>query len=236
MNAGLQVWGDHGLYQIDGENKQVTLYAKGTVYTGAVPGTFPQYSGVAVPVPPGMILAVASAAPYTIMAKHEGLQDVVVQGGAGTPVNYWVFGPHVPSGLRYGMEVYNANGELIFDTGRAPMRHVATVAGSGTVSGLPADRTLALAVWQQAVSVNRWLGMLGPGGAGVYPDYVMGVDVTTGFVRSLGTGMVEITNQKYFVDQTGPWPGGEGAYPTDWQGAWSNGLDNKYAVIDVTGI
>lgn len=236
MGAGLQVWGDHGLYQIDGENKQITLYAKGTLYTSPVPGTYPQYSGASVPVAAGMILAVASASPFTIMAKHNGIQDVVVQGVAGSTVNYWVFSPHVPSGTRVGMEVYGATGELIFDTGRPPMRHLATVEGSGTASGFPADRTLALAVWQQSVSVRRWLGMLGPATPGFYPDYMMAVDVTAGFVRPLGGGQIEITDRNYFVDQTGPWPGYEGAYPLHWEGEWANGLSNKYAVIDVTGI
>lgn len=227
------MWNDANLFQIDGDTAHVVLLRKGTYTTQTLPqGLTNKTSMVSVPVNDGEILAVPNV-PFAVAGKANGQWNLHFFAPAGTAFDAFIFGPYQPSGTRVGMEVYNGSGQLIYDTGRLPLRVLGEVAGVGTFGGFPAGRRLALFPWTQYVSVERSHPAAGVGGGATYPPFMLVSLVTTGFVSSDYSGNVTIQQVEYFSDVSGPYDASR--YPGGWDGTWSNNLQNKYSVIDVTG-
>ncbi|VVE10467.1 hypothetical protein PIN31115_02590 [Pandoraea iniqua] len=230
----MQIWNDSNYLQIDGESQHVVLIRKGTVTTTALnTGGMVPTSAVTIAVNPGEFLALSSpSAPFCVAGKYKGYWTLHVLGGADSVINYWVFGPYTPSGIRVGMAVFGSDGQMIYDTGRFPLRVAGEVQGLGDFSGWPPDRTLALVPWMQYCELFRVVYSDPEPGA----DTVLGIGLftTTGFARPVGNGVIHVENTEYQRFVSGPIP--KTAVPPGWEGTWSNNLQNKYSVIDVTGL
>lgn len=233
MTAGLQVWnGSHAL-QIDGENSHVILLRKGSAIGTALPNSVnspsPAYSYVNISLNPGELLALncPKGGRTCIAGNYRGQMQVHIEGAPGVEVDYWVFGPYKPSGIRYGMEIYDDNGTLIYDSGRLPLRVVKTITGSGTFTAAAPGRRCALICRQQnvsfqvlnyAVTQNRVSCIL---------------YFTAGFANIDSNGSVTISDEQYTADiQSNLDPN---SLPDWWRlGGWNSSLDNSYVVVDVT--
>jgi hypothetical protein len=231
--AGLQVWNNQSYTQIDGSTTHTILLRSGSVTTTALPPGLVidgnNYSQCAVTLNPGEILAFGGNGAVAHAGSAGNTAYLHVMAPPGSPVLYWVFGSYVPSGLNYGLQVFNESGAMIYDSGRLPIRVVGEVMGVGTFTGYPSGRQLALVPWTQHAILTR---SSAPGGQfGV----VLLQTTTTGFARVDYTGTVFISDATYlrqqylYQIQTGQ---GE---PNGWSGSFDNLLQNKYTVIDVTG-
>lgn len=157
MPTGLQVYGSHGVFQIDGTYKNLFLRAKHSVVTTAALGTtgatagssktdLISISGIANPV-----IAVRAANNITAMLwwQSSTQMQVVLTAAVGTAVTIYVFGDPVASapGSNY-LQVFNDAGTLLFDAGQKPMRvadmQVVTTQ-DGYNASLPSGRTYAAA-------------------------------------------------------------------------------------------
>jgi hypothetical protein len=234
MDAGIQIWNDSGYLQIDGVNQHICLLRKGTVNGTGIPNGInngdpddPQTTQLAIPVNPGELVAFNGPTPTAVAGWYGNQTQFHLFGPpASSPLNYWIFGPYTPSGDRFGVLLRDGNGIPIWDTGRPPMRVVGDVQGIGTFSGYSPGRQLALICWQQYAALR--IASPAQQNNGSY----VGIQLfTAGFARADTSGNVFISNNTYTADPYGP------AYPppgfTD--GGWSNGLDNRYTVVDVTG-
>lgn len=234
MPAGLQVWNDQSYVQVDGSTTHAVLLRSGAATTTAFPPQIAldpnNYSQCAITLNPGEILAFGGGAACAHAGTANNTTYLHCMAAPGSSIPYWIFGAYSPSGIRYGMEIYNESGQLIYDSGRLPIRVAGEVSGVGTFSGYPSGRTLALVPWMQHAILTR---SSAPGGQfGV----VLLQTVTTGFARADGgSGTVVIAEAQYLRQQYNyQIQVGQGE-PQGWSGSFDNLLSNKYTVLDVTG-
>lgn len=230
MPAGLQVWNDASYTQIDGSTTHAVLLRSGTATTTTFqPGVAldpNNYSQCAIPLNPGEILAWSGGAACTFAGVSSGLAYLHAMAAPGSGIPYWVFGAYQPSGINYGLQIFNEAGQMIYDSGRLPIRVVGEVSGVGTFSGYAPGRTLALVPWSQHCVFNRSTGTAPQGGT------IIATDLTAGFARADSGGNVVIAEAQYMrslytIHNTDPVD--LGPNPID------NLSPNKYTVLDVTG-
>lgn len=148
MPAGLQVYNSDGVFQIDGEFKNLCLRSKVTVTCNVATSNgvnnnyasaAQNYSGIS-----NLVIALRSSAPclvYWISAT----QYVILSSTNGASVTVYLFGDPPAAGGSSGLQVYNAAGQLVFDSDQKYMR----VAGFEIMPGhidsfsYPAGKTYA---------------------------------------------------------------------------------------------
>lgn len=237
MPGGLEVYGDSGQVQIDGSTAHITLLRKGTVVSdgsGTVTGTSTSFAKIAVNA--GEILAFRPAPGQyaNLYGRYNGLVSLIVT-GLGTAIDYWVFSSHQPSGLNYGLQVFNESGGLIYDTGRPVMNVVGEHVGTGGPVGWAASSVALIPVTTYA-GIDRRIEYL-PAGALGAPDYMMFIIATMGLVTVSGNTTTSI-NQIVSHAATGPYSGGSGSAgpPTGWVYEGNNGTDNRFMVISTDNL
>jgi hypothetical protein len=130
-DAGLRVFGDSGVFQIDNTYRNLSLREKGTFVT-----TSNMYSSVSVAQISARtgftspILAVGGSVlsqPIVLYDSGTGRFSFAVRasGPIGTQVPYWIFDvPPPPPASGAGIRVWNASGQLVFDSSLPPLRVV----------------------------------------------------------------------------------------------------------------
>lgn len=230
MPVGIKIWNDSYGLQVDGQTMHMVFLRKATVTGTQIPnGLSSGFCQVDIPLNPGEMLAFNT--PYgAAMAGRwtgNGCMQVHFQGLPGTTLSYWVYGPYQPSGLNFGLQIRSESNQLLYDTGRMPLRYVADIQGVGTFPSVTkyAGQQLALIAYQQYCRMDILNPAQNPNGSWQGMQ-----QFTTGFGRINSDGTVTVQNIAYTVDPYGP------AYPpSDFaNGYWSNNINNGYAVIDVT--
>jgi hypothetical protein len=144
MPAGFQVWGSHGAFQVDGDFKHLVLHSvinttttqghegdSGTIGSRTAWQTIPSISNPIVAVRSGNVCCVGEW--DTANSRFR----VHTEAGTGTAVSIYIFG-EPGAGANYGLQVFNASGQMVFDATHKPMRavyfQVTTGSGSTTLA------------------------------------------------------------------------------------------------------
>lgn len=234
MGAGLQIVNDSGSLQIDGLNQHMVLLRKGTISTASL-----YYGRVDMPSSYGTVAQnsnelLAIQAPgigHSIAGRYNGTTTVYFLGtGAGAAVPYWIFGPYVPSGENYGMELFGEDGTPIWDTGRPPMRVAGSVSGLGSFTVGQAGRNYALVTVNQYGQIERG-GASGPVNGGSPTNSFLSQTFSSGYGGISGQ-TVSTSNNTTLGGVWGPYSAGQ--IPAGWTGTWTNNQQNTFSVIDVT--
>jgi hypothetical protein len=124
MPAGFQVIGSHGAVQIDADYFNLGFISKGTVNT-----TGPAFSNAAPTVtvtgntPILCIRSNTVTASIVRVTKSGNQYTYRISGNAAGAIDWFLFDKMQGSG-NAGMQVFNANGEVVFDASARPMRVV----------------------------------------------------------------------------------------------------------------
>lgn len=235
MPAGLQVFGDDGQTQIDGSTAHITLLRKGTVVSGAAYTlTQTDTSFAHITLMPNEILAFRPAGGRygNVHGRYGNTAMLIVTGGQ-TPIEYWIFSRHVPSGLNYGMQVFDETETMIYDTGRAVMNVLGTHDGTGGPVAWNAQG-VALIPWQTYAGVERRIEYL-PAGALGSPDYMMFIISTLG-IGAVSGNLTYSANTPIAANATGPYSGSGTGAPSGWTYTGNNGVDNRFMVISTDNL
>ncbi|MEV8518684.1 hypothetical protein ABZR86_02690 [Dyella marensis] len=152
-DAGFTVYGDSGVAQVDNTYANLSLVEKGTLTTNqslygasVTYGTIGPRSDLVSP-----IICVGGslyARPETFYGAGQIGFNISVAGPLGTQVPYYIFDvPRAPPAHGFGLQVWNAAGQLIFDASAGPMRVVGFVqnATGTTIFAGTAGRAYAVA-------------------------------------------------------------------------------------------
>ncbi|WP_247308179.1 hypothetical protein [Ralstonia pseudosolanacearum] len=223
MPAGLQIWNDAGTVLIDDTHANLAVAARGVVATSAAGmGVYQigsravvSYTGdtratplIAFACPAGFVgvyLSSLSGSTYT--------WRFITEQPAGTEIKYWVFDRAPASSGSYGFQVFDAAGNLTFDSSRQQARIVGITGG---IFEIPAGRIYAVAVQRIGYAVR------------VYPaseggrTFEYDIDVGAAHVQSGRIVVGEVGASSQIVQGTRP--GFESMYPMAW------------IVLDVTGM
>lgn len=134
MTAGLQVYGSHGVIQIDQDYRNFVVVASGSKVSGDwVASGASNYLQIVVTSATAPLLAFKCA-------EQVGLGYTAISGSTWTitlltnnpaALDYWVFDVSpAASPASFGLEIYNASSERVFHTSQKPMRVVGTGAGT----------------------------------------------------------------------------------------------------------
>jgi hypothetical protein len=134
MPAGLQVFNDRGVYQIDETYVNYVLVAKGSATTDTAFSPFGYYKEISAAGRTAPMLAIAAPEPMCI---HSG----AVSGGTWTwralaafnaiTFDYYIFDLAPAAGDTFGLEILNAASVPVYHTGQKPLRIAGEVVGSG---------------------------------------------------------------------------------------------------------
>lgn len=180
MTAGLQVIGDNGTAQIDENYQNYHLVqsfqlAQGDNWSNMISGTRLSPNAVwAMYVTQG--LSCPSPGTY-ITGSGRQFKYWFMLGGAQVKMQAYVFDVLPPTGVKYGLEVYNASGVLVYDGQGYPMRVIEPVSWEGTGSrpAPPQGRTFAVSPLfggrrvqddGQGADYESWSMYIGGGGTG----------------------------------------------------------------------
>eukprot|EP00456_Euglypha_rotunda_P025897 TRINITY_DN20890_c0_g1_i2.p1 TRINITY_DN20890_c0_g1~~TRINITY_DN20890_c0_g1_i2.p1 ORF type:complete len:214 (+),score=39.05 TRINITY_DN20890_c0_g1_i2:106-747(+) len=210
--------------------RTLTLYRKGVAQSGPFQGSGTLYSEAWIGVGNGDLVAINSnGSLVSVVGKRDGNLVVAVLNEEWRNVEYFVFRIHEPSDARYGMQIFDGNGNLTYDTGRPPLNLIAEVGGPGDYwqtggrkyAVVPA--TCYFGVKQEIVLV----------GVGPRPDYMGFVYATADFFRTFHD-LVRVERPEYYVQAYGPYANGSGQLGWLTPGEWSNNQNTKFLVVDVT--
>lgn len=232
MPAGLEVFGDDGHVQIDGSSAHVTLLRKQTISTG--PNNYNTHMNTStgsVTVYPGEILAFRPAGGnWAAVLGRNGNEVTFICTNGFVPIDCWIFAQHQPSGLNYGLQVFDGNQTLIYDTGRPMMNILGSHDGTGGPTYWP-NNNVAVIPWQTYSAIERFIQYTN---VGTQPDFMAFISQTMGVVRVTGNS-VTTENQLVASNASGPFSQA-GVFPADWTYSGSNGIDNRYMVIGLDNI
>lgn len=217
MPAGLQIFNSAGTILIDENYANLALRSKVSTSTTQPSDrvTVPM-SGMQSP-----MIALASQSYTGVKSMLSSLASFTVQGPlvGSAPVDCYIFDVPTPSGLTQGLMVYNAAGQLVFDSGNKYARVVDVYGGSALADWTP-SRTYAAgrtyAVVQLKRAYRKEVEEVDPG---VYDItwYMSGARVVSNVV----TGNMIIYKQDQVTAGSAP------AQVTDYSAT--------FAVLDVTG-
>lgn len=228
MPAGLQVLGDSYAYQIDGSSPHITMLRKGTVQGGpAMVDTNTETCFAYITLNPGEILAFRpQAGAYgAVYARNSSNTVSLLLTGSYTTVDYWIFSKHVPSGIRYGIEVYDEYGQLIFDSGRPVMNVIGSHDGVGGPVGWGASG-IAVVPWQTYAEIERRVTGQAAGAMqllAIFTLDVIGVSGNQTTVQTRRMAGAELTTTSNLIPHNWPYKG-------------SNNVATRYMVISTDNL
>lgn len=217
MAYGIEVTNDHGTVLIDDSYSNLAVRHQGTLSAGAGLRTV-SVPGLDQPVP-----AVRSTA-YAATASRQGSTGYIWSAG-GAQVHWYVFDTPTSSG-DYGLQVFNAAGQLTFDAYRkyARVRSVQSGVGSQTYDS---GRLYAVATLSPARRRR----------VETRPDPTPGsqlvfVDLFDEQVCARVNGATVQTAWQTIIAAPGLSPQDPGTVPQGWS---DNAANAQFAIIDVTG-
>lgn len=221
MAFGLQVFNDAGGFQIDGVYPQFVLRRKMNVATSYwVNGETIGYSGVAVAVGSDEIIALSSSVPCGITNRQGSDMRIVSQGNVGTVITVYVFGPITAASGGMGLQVFNGNGAIVFDSSQKPLVMVGFPTGEGNFTYNGARSYAAICVNQFSIYKNTRTG----GGASETQRF----QLTQGMVKAIAGGInisnIMIYDTYYYLD-----PGSSAVDETT-----TANTPNRHIIVDTT--
>lgn len=220
MQAGFQCFNDAGGFQIDGVYPQFVLRRKFDVATNYWNnGEAIGYSDVFISVGDDEIVALSSSTPCAVTYKQGGYLRLVSQGFTGTVITVYVFGAITSAGGGMGIQIFNSNGSVIFDSAQKPLVMIGFPTGEGSFV-YNGSRTYA------AICVNQYMTVRDTRGGGGYETQRL--EITQGMVKSIAGG-VNISNIKVY-DTTNYFDPGQ----TDLDRTIPAGTPNRHIIVDVT--
>ena len=227
MAAGIQVKGDHGVIQIDADYRNLVFISKHT-FTTTTGGLIADssYGSISFTGRTTPVIAIRSTMATTVMAATIGSTStfyIIAKGPVGQTFTVYLYDvPPPPSAHGVGLQVFDASGNIAFDSNWKPMvvsdafsvpSSFLTANGSSSWRTIPTGRQ-----WAIVHSANTIRGRAAaPGGMGSVTVIVRGV----GFTYSGQTLSMEI----YSLFQY------SGAPDTD-----TLGIPGQYLAIDVTNL
>jgi hypothetical protein len=138
MTVGFQSWGaNNNFIQIDSSYRQLRKTASGRALTnqfwgnGFIGNTVQGvYSYVDVTVYgdyPMMAIrcATITAVMTKLIAAGTWIYRIIASGGANTPIDYWIFNEKLPAPSNVGIQIFNSQGQVVFDGNDSPARIMA---------------------------------------------------------------------------------------------------------------
>jgi hypothetical protein len=218
MPAGLQIFNDNNVLQIDSTYRNYALVRAGKFTGGAGGSAALNLSGLS-----RFALWAVVPAGYPGISPNTGgwyngarwFSYWFLNSISSVPVQYYVFDIVTPTGATFGLEVYDENGQLVFDGEGHPMKIVSDFLSENAATGLPRNISIPGGKSYAVAPLygGRWEQDDGVGG-----DY----ESDSTYVYRSGQQLVFFT--QYFSD-----PVGGSAH--DWGTRALYGL-----VIDVTGL
>lgn len=129
-NAGFTAYGDGGVAQVDNTYANLSLVEKGTITTDQpLYGSSVSYKTIGprsdLVSPIICVGGSVYARPETFYSATQIGFNISAAGPVGTQVPYYIFDvPPAPGAHGFGVQVWNAAGQLIFDASMGPMRVV----------------------------------------------------------------------------------------------------------------
>lgn len=150
MTAGLQSWSTTGnVLQIDESYRNLVLRQKGTVPEGGGSITF--LNGVS---PVVVLCPIIANAGYCAYISHLNVSGTTYTWTVPAWADYYVFDvPPAPAAHGIGLQVFNAAGQIAYDSGLAPMR-VLGVYNHTPADGSPANQSVQIATLPAATKVG----------------------------------------------------------------------------------
>lgn len=229
MPVGFQSTNDAGAFQIDSELRALTIRNKGNVTSGFFePGTSTSYASI--PVSADSIIAFrAPGLKVAPVAQWLGSLRLAVYGAQLANIAYWEFGPHISGGQNVGMQLFDASGNLNYETSRGTFNYVITQVGTGSL-GLAGGRTYAVIPTVLFAGMRRYMETTG-GGVG---DYFLIAIVSTDMAQ-LDSSSLTVTREEYHAYVNGPFSSAT-PVPIGWGDDFNNGQTTQYIVVDVTNL
>lgn len=222
MAAGIQIYNSHGTLQVDENYRNMFLAGSGVGATASVSGTtYP-------------LMAIRSTVPATTYgSSHNGVANYTMITGPDpattAPVQWWLWDlkSSAPASSA-GFQVFNPQGQLVFDSGQKPMRivDVRSFQNSSEWNGLtlsyPAGRTYATVISRPPGLGERYMESKGTDGFLIITKGWRGGCVWSGTSCTFGWVMV---NDSSYIDDSPMWHGDI----TESRGSW------QIMIVDVTG-
>jgi len=148
MAAGLRIYNDDGIVQIDSDYRNFSFISKGSATCnlaagGAASGQFAAITVTGAEAPMVAINPGDSIVCLWRVSVSGSTWTLCYYGAAGATFDYWVFDYYqTPVTSPAGLKVFNAAGDVVYHSDVAPMR-IAGFNASGGVSGLPSGRSYA---------------------------------------------------------------------------------------------
>lgn len=223
---GLKVWNKDGFVQIDGTYRNLGLRAKGSVYSGGVSSSTGFFiASVTLPAAAPMLAWRATAPTVQRQIVQSGAQITYYFEcqGSGVRVDYWLFDfpdfSIMPG--NYGLRVWNAGGEVVFDSRAKYMRVVDSLQalGAGAV-GDPIDNGISraysvgtIAVVQSLLRYDISSNPIEPGPKPRYLSIYKAAGVRFDGVAALTYGMYIVNSIEYESgDTSAPPPQAQSGY------------------------
>ncbi|WP_426318859.1 hypothetical protein [Pseudoduganella sp. R-43] len=221
MIAGFQCVNDAGSFQIDGVYPQFVLKRKLDVATTYwVNGETTGYSMAAVAVGSDEVIAISSSTPCAVTYRQGSNMILVSQGYTGTVITVFVFGSITSaSGAGMGLQVFNGNGSIIFDSSLKPLIMIGFPTGEGSFT-YNGSRTYA------AICVNQYYTVQDIRGGGQYETQHL--QMTQGMVKAIPGG-INISNIKMY-DTLNVFDPNQ----TDLDRSVPAGTPNRHIIVDTT--
>ncbi|MHC0508793.1 hypothetical protein [Achromobacter aegrifaciens] len=176
---------------------------------------------------PGEILAFRpQAGAFGAVYGRNGSNTVsLLLTGSYTTVDYWIFSKHVPSGIRYGIEVYDGNAQMIFDSGRPVMNVIGSHDGVGGPVSWGASG-IAVIPWQTYAEIERRVSGQAAGSMMLTAIFTLDVISASGNQTSVATRRMagaELITSSNLIPQNWPYKG-------------SNNVATRYMVISTDNL
>lgn len=218
MDAGLEVFGATGSYQIDSKYKNPALLRKGAGATVEVSPGEVTISYLPIPLGPNEFLAWRSTIDSVFAQRDATNGYIYVRTAPGHTVEWWVFG--YPTSLStFGLQVFNADGERVFDSSEKPLRVIGSQ--SETVESYMFG---SIASIQQKTYVRQVRSS-----GGVAPNIFLVNGLEFGVSKIVGSTVTIYKNQGFYSVATPTT-----SIPGDWAYNQTNGVTTQHLIIDVT--
>lgn len=221
MPVGAEIFNDSGAYLIDGANYNACFRRKGSVTTTAFYDGRTTLSKAEVAVAADEILAFACIYPTALIGASQGNMRLAVMSAPGAALLYWVFGPPSSSGS-FGMQIFNAASQLVYDAVRLPIRIAGLHTGIST-SNPPAGKTYAVLAMQTRTQLER-----------TWAEFTPGQGILGSMIRmdaAAVSGNTIITSNQVIDSYTSGLTSGP---PVGWELSTSNGATTRYLIVDVS--
>ncbi len=232
MPVGLEILNGAGTYQIDGDYANLMFVRKVTVNTVSFPagqGTSNNPSQASITLGAGEFFAFSCASPSAFVGRSGSTVYINVMAAPGALVTFYVFARGQGTST-FGLEVYDADGQITFSSSWKLLNIVGVTAGAGNFQ-FATGRTYAVIPQSQFVRLVRKTTYQGaqPSVYVVYSRELFYQAVSiSGAALNVASDAVHFAAWVYLESQS--------PFIMGWDTDTNNGGTTRYVVADVTGL